>query len=88
MRPSTSYGTRNGTRLDPEPSISSVHARPLLEPLERLAGAPARSNDAVVGVEDEHELAALLDQPPPPLGGEPELGVLAAERRCAGNRTP
>ena len=46
--------------------------RPLLDPLERLAGAAAGREHAPVGPEHEHEFAAFLDEATPALGREAE----------------
>ena len=54
---------------------------PLLDPAERLTGAPARGDDDVALVEDEHDLRALLDQEPAARRFDrhvPPFGVLSA----------
>ena len=64
VRPSMRYGTAN----EWAPASSSGRERlALADALERLARAPARCDDVAVGVEHDHELAALLDQHSPAL---------------------
>jgi hypothetical protein len=42
----------------------------LVEPGEELSRTPARRDDSPLGVEDDHDLAALLHEDPPSLGVE------------------
>ena len=54
------------------------------EPVERLAGAPARGDDAARLVEDDDDLAALLDQGAGAVDVRPRrLGRLRGARRAA-----
>ena len=48
------------------------------EPVERLASAPARSDQLSLVVQDEDDLPALFEKPTAPLGSE--LGVLHNRR--------
>src|SRR5262249_31693097 len=60
------------------------------EPVQGLARATARSNESVLTVENEDDLRALLEQPPPPF--RLELGVLhnpasVCRRSCSSKTT-
>src|SRR5207244_124855 len=64
-------GERRCPPLDPDELRRQRPA--LLEPLERLACAAARADDALLLVQDDHDLATLLDQHATALGLDAQL---------------
>src|SRR5207248_5011363 len=78
-------GERHRAALDPDELRRQ--RPPLLEPLQRLARAPARADDALLLVQDDDELAALLDQDSPALGFDAELVAPARVHRTGTTRS-
>ena len=68
------------------------HRSSLLDPVQALPGGAARRQDAVLGVEDEEHLPALLHERTRPLGAAPKLicilaAVLAGSREGPPHRS-
>jgi hypothetical protein len=69
------HDERDDSRLAGEEAVRQLPT--LLEPLDRLAGATAGREHPIVAVQDDHRLAALLEQHPGPRGvGVHAHGVL------------